>query len=273
MDLTAHFYDDIRCGISNTFVDPDNKLEQKKARERMWNAQFRQNEPEKTRFYNRNRKNWESTIVPRAGKIWHGYYLRNKQALKEKKKQKYYEHHQKELERFEKYRTANRQKIREAAVRHYYQTREYILKRNKTDEVRIRRNAYKRKWTKANPDKIRKYNDTANRRCYNLIRVRVRDALEKYGVGKKYNSKAYGIDYLAIANKLGKRPGNKYHADHIIPASLFDLSDPIQIKLCFAPDNYQWMLGADNIRKGGRNHPETVAKFLPLLKQKLEGKP
>lgn len=102
------------------------------------------------------------------------------------------------------------------------------------------------------------------------VKAHVGHALKAYASGKKYSSKAYGIDYHAIATKLGEKPGPTYDADKIIPASMFDLNDLRQVKICFSPDNYQWLEHIENIRKGGKNRPETVAKYMPILKAKLE---
>lgn len=87
------------------------------------------------------------------------------------------------------------------------------------------------------------------------LRARVRRAFNVYTkTGKMRTAKEYGIDYKAIIEQLGVCPGarDEYHVDHIIPLSLFDLADPEQVKLAFAPENHQWLKVADNIRKGNK---------------------
>jgi len=67
-------------------------------------------------------------------------------------------------------------------------------------------------------------------------------------------SSKYGIDYGAIIEALGPHPNTigisgDFHIDHIIPVSAFDLTDPAQIKIAFAPENHQWLLARDNRKK------------------------
>lgn len=85
------------------------------------------------------------------------------------------------------------------------------------------------------------------------LRDRLRNALKIYSKsGKCKNSNEYGINYVAIIEYLGPCPGNRsdYHIDHIKPLCLFDLNDSEQIKLAFAPENHQWLLKEENLKKG-----------------------
>jgi len=61
----------------------------------------------------------------------------------------------------------------------------------------------------------------------------------------------YGINIDEIIKKLGCQPqdGKKYHIDHIFPVSAFDLNNPEHIKLCWHPDNLQWLEMSENIKK------------------------
>lgn len=60
------------------------------------------------------------------------------------------------------------------------------------------------------------------------------------------------IDYMSIIEHLKPFPidMDNYHIDHIIPLSCFDLTNPEQVKLAFAPQNHQWLLKEDNLSKG-----------------------
>lgn len=87
----------------------------------------------------------------------------------------------------------------------------------------------------------------ANYRTRNSLRKRFHAATKK----KVKGSFKYGINFETIISHLGPCPGNPkdYHIDHIIPLSSFDFTDPIQIKVAFAPINHQWLLKEDNLKK------------------------
>ena len=44
----------------------------------------------------------------------------------------------------------------------------------------------------------------------------------------------------------------EFHIDHIIPLSSFDLNDSEQIKIAFAPENYQWLTAKENLIKSNK---------------------
>lgn len=91
------------------------------------------------------------------------------------------------------------------------------------------------------------------------IAVRLRNllyqALKKYTEkGKAFSSKKYGIDFNKIIKHLKPFPKEigKWHIDHIKPLSSFNLENPEEIKEAFAPENHQWLLGSENIKKGNK---------------------
>ena len=63
--------------------------------------------------------------------------------------------------------------------------------------------------------------------------------------------KKYGIDWEGIIKVLSPIPKDrgKYHVDHIIQLSRFDLTDINQIQIAFAPENHRWLLAKDNLRR------------------------
>ena len=67
-------------------------------------------------------------------------------------------------------------------------------------------------------------------------------------------SKKYGINYKAIIEHLKPFPENisEFHIDHIKPLCSFNLEDPEEIKIAFAPENHQWLTIQENLSKGGR---------------------
>jgi len=97
---------------------------------------------------------------------------------------------------------------------------------------------------------------TKNRRLNDkefITKKRLRDslynALNRYTkIGKIQSSGKYGINYKEIIESLKPFPENlkEYHIDHIIPCSAFNLEDPEQVKICFSPDNLQWLPAKEN---------------------------
>jgi hypothetical protein len=84
------------------------------------------------------------------------------------------------------------------------------------------------------------------------LRTRLRNAFINILNEKNQISSKYGIDYKGIIEHLKPFPKDisKYHIDHIKPLISFDLTDLEQIKIAFAPENHQWLLKEDNLRKG-----------------------
>jgi hypothetical protein len=87
------------------------------------------------------------------------------------------------------------------------------------------------------------------------LRAMLYNSLKRYLItGKIMSSNQYGINYENIIEHLKPFPKDvkKYHIDHIKPLCSFDLSDPDQIKIAFAPENHQWLLAEENLIKGNR---------------------
>ncbi len=87
------------------------------------------------------------------------------------------------------------------------------------------------------------------------LRRSLNHAMNKYSqTGKIMNSKKYGINWNDIINSLKPFPDNlkEYEIDHIIPLHTFNLSDPENIKIAFAPTNLQWLTMKENRKKSGK---------------------
>ena len=75
--------------------------------------------------------------------------------------------------------------------------------------------------------------------------------------GKISSSNHMGIDWSKVVIKLAKElpydyKDQKYHIDHIKPLKSFNLEDPAQIILAFAPENHQWLSEKDNLNKSNK---------------------
>lgn len=136
-----------------------------------------------------------------------------------------------------------RQKIHRQNPEAKKRRRKYLIEYNQRPNVIKNNKKYYKK---------RKENNV-NFAIRNRLRNRLRKALKQYTVtGKIKHSTDYEIDYGAIIKHLSPFPLNRhlYHIDHIIPLVSFDLEDPEQVKLAFAPSNHQWLLAFDNLSKG-----------------------
>ncbi len=179
-------------------------------------------------------------------------------------------------EKNKKYRKKyySRPEIKERARKYkieYRKNPEVKLKRmaiskkyNARQEVKNRRKKYDLIYNQINKVKINQMkliymkNKIKNNKSYHiqlLIRRRLLHALTRYTkLGKITTADKYGINYKAIIEHLKPFPQNilKYHIDHIKPLCSFNLEDPNQIKEAFAPENHQWLLVEENLRKGGK---------------------
>lgn len=73
------------------------------------------------------------------------------------------------------------------------------------------------------------------------------------------------LDYSAIIEHLKPFPKDisKYHIDHKIPVSNFNLSKEKEILIAFSPENHRWLLIEKNLKKNNK-----IDKRLRLLGRK-----
>jgi len=179
---------------------------------------IQKNREYKTKY--RNKIKDLSETKEKRSKQWKSWYERNKEIRKDLKK-----------EQDKKYYSKNMEILQEKAKKYYQKHKKernkYICNRLKTNK---------------------------NFKIACRLRGSLRKALKTYSIGKKFASSKYGINYNSIIDHLKPFPQDisKYHIDHIKPLCSFDLTDPIQIKIAFAPENHQWLLAEENLKKGGK---------------------
>ncbi len=169
--------------------------------------------------------------------------------FKEYQKEYQKEYYQENKDKIEKYYQKNREKIIIRSFEWSKKNREKVKKSQKKysqkPEAKKKINKRKRERTKTNKN-------------FNII-TRLR-ALLSYGLryytktGKIMSASKYGINYQAIIEHLKPFPEDlaKYHIDHIKPLCSFNLENPEEIKIAFAPENHQWLTIQKNLSKGGR---------------------
>ncbi len=193
------------------------------------------------------------------------YYQENKEYYREYNKKYQQENKDKLRERAKKHYQENKEKLNLKTKKYYQENKQKLLKqqgeyyKNNTEHVKNK----SREYSKNNRGKInkraRKYSKKKRKtdKNYNIkIRIRClfRMALKTYTkTGKIYSCKKYGIDWKKVIEHLKPFPKNisKYHIDHIKPLCSFDLENPEEIKIAFAPENHQWLLAEENMIKGG----------------------
>ncbi len=104
---------------------------------------------------------------------------------------------------------------------------------------------------------IEYYYNNINYRVGFLLRKRLYQAFNKKNIPKQCSSKEYGIDFIPIIEKLKNElpsdyENGKYHIDHIIPISSFDFTKNEEIQKAFSPENHQWLLAEENLKKGSK---------------------
>jgi hypothetical protein len=162
------------------------------------------------------------------------------------------------------YYLKNKEKIKNRSRNYHWKHRNEIIKKQKERYKRnfLERKIVNKKWISNNRKRwlnyqkwynIHRREKDPNFNMRHRLRSRLNVVFKKYGNGKIFPSNKYGIDYFKIIEHLKPFPKDisKYHIDHIIPLVSFDLTDPEQIKIAFAPENHQWLLAEENRKKGG----------------------
>jgi len=157
-----------------------------------------------------------------------------------------------------KYRKANHSLVRQRERQYYLDNKEIISKKQKI---------YREK-TKNNPErKKRIYLYQKNRlrsdgyfRFTRAIRSRIKQALIKKAK-KTYKTEillgatvSFVRDFLEkkFLSGMSWKNYGKWHIDHIIPCSAFDLSKTEEQKKCFHYTNLQPLWAVDNLKKGAK---------------------
>ena len=177
------------------------------------------------------------------------WYSNNKEKSKEYMKQynaKYYQTHKEEIKQCEKqYR-----KIHKEEKKQYYKQ----YQKNHKKEL----NQYLKEYNKKRRESNINYKIACN------LRIRLGQAIKgNFKSGSAVRDLGMSIPefkiyfkpkfyFIAEANKMmsWENHGKLWHIDHIIPLSLFDLSDPVQFKKAVHYSNLQLLWAKDNLSKG-----------------------
>ena len=134
-------------------------------------------------------------------------------------------------------------------------------KRKNSEEYRLYHNNYVREWCKKQRVENPQYKLKSN------ISRRIRECLQTRTMSA---SKYVGCSILQLQCHLEKQFDEYmtwenqgiWHIDHRIPASSFDLTNPIEKMACFHYTNLQPMWGGENIRKSNRYNAHDKHEYL-----------
>ena len=173
-------------------------------------------------------------------------------------KKKYAEEHKEKIREYQKeYQEKNKEKLRigarERQRKYRHKNKDKIKERRSLPENKERRNKERRERNKVDDQ----YNMAGR------IRTRFKTSMAQYSkTGKIKDIKEYEIDIKAIVESLGEKPGDDYHIDHIFPVSAFDMNDSNHIKLCWHPDNLQWLGASDNYSKNAKYNKKEFEEYI-----------
>lgn len=184
------------------------------------------------------------------------YYNKNKKEIREKTNNEYHTNPEKRLKKQEQDKKYI-EKVKSDPIK-LEKRRESSRKskrkiRNTTDGLKKSREQC-REYGKNNRDKInkrrrerRKNND--QERIADNLRKSIRRIISSQGIKKTWKGEITKELSQEIFDKLGPRPNESYHLDHIIPISVFDLTKKEHRILANSPDNLRWLEGEENLEK------------------------
>jgi len=206
------------------------------------------------------------------------YYLANKERLNEYSRAYQKEHRQK----LNAQKRASYDETKKAVKKAYYErNKEHILKQKqeyfirKIDSIKNYRERNRKKisaqnsrWQRNNRERIRPRKRECNRRRYldhhNRVAGSVRRRIGKLMTGKSKPDRSEGllgcsfaefIRYISTMFKPGmtmENYGRKWHIDHIMPCSVFDLTREDQVRQCCHFTNLRPLWARANLRKGSK---------------------
>ena len=159
-------------------------------------------------------------------------------------------------------------KIRQSDPNYVIKQREWQKNHAKKPKTLARRRELHVIWSK-NPDYILK----------RRLRACLRGALSLYSSkGKILSSRDYNISYQQCIEHLEKEAeilgysiaelkDKNYQIDHIIPCSLYNLNNKVDIARCWNPNNLRWLPAKENIIRGNKLRSEDIKLIETLPKE------
>lgn len=134
--------------------------------------------------------------------------------------------------------------------------------------VKVRHREWKREWRRQNPDILRAQQNQPRAKLMKRVRERVKDILRRRSIIRTASTRALlGCTAVEACQHLERlfQPGmswenwgfglDKWHLDHRIPISSFDLADPEQLARACHYTNLQPLWQPENLAKGASLPP------------------
>ncbi len=217
-----------------------------------YQSEYRKNNREKLKKYFRDRwNNKKEELKPKLKK----YRELNKNKIKEQKHKEYLKHKDKYLKRARQRMIEKSEEIRLYRHKYYQKNKDKIIKKTK----KYAKEHYLHLREKARKLQYQRWHNDISFRLRMIISHRINMAL-KHNTKSKKTMQLIGCSVYFLKQHLESKfkPGmswknyGKWHIDHILPCSSFDLSKPSEQKKCFNYKNLQPLWARDNIIKSDK---------------------
>ena len=223
-----------------------------------------------------------SVYFGKSKSTWDGLRPTCKECLKEDNKSKKKERSEYNKKYWEK--TKDKQKEKNKIWRE--NNKEYVKTKHKEWRKENGKEADKRQWQKRKYDEVykKKHNEYIRKWCknkrktdvnYKVIqncRRRIREILTNSGLKKDKSTLKYtGCTLKQLIYHLEKQfqdgmtwenYGKRWHIDHIIPCTAFDMKRELQKRICFYYKNLQPLWSCENIKKSNEYNENDKQKYI-----------
>jgi len=180
---------------------------------------------------------------------------RHPEKLRENRQKSYLRNRDARLANMKAWAARNPEKVREIKQTHYIANREKIIQRA-VEFNRTKRGLENRaRWSRNRKETDLSYRLGCNLRC------RIWWALNNQNAKKLIRTAELigcPVSFLEKHVQDQFKPGmtwenyGEWHIDHVMPCARFDLTDPLQQKICFHFTNLQPLWAKENLSKGAR---------------------
>lgn len=251
--------------IANREKKPRLSVDERRESARKRSAKYRRKNPDKIRKQQAEYRRKNADKMRKMNVEWR---RKNPDKVRKRKAEWRRKNADKARKKDAEYRRKRADKNRVYRAEYYQKNRDKVLK--KTAEY-VRKNAdkvHKRqaKWRRKNADELRKrkaeYSSKIEVKIVNRQRSRLKTIVESTSVRRHEMTGCtplqlrQHIESQFVKGMTWENQG-RWHIDHIMPCSAFDLTKPDQVKVCFNWQNLRPIWAKKNLSKGKKiTHPQ-----------------